>query len=193
MAAATISCRLMEHVLGPGTYRSDADWNRALLAAMSLAVELNFEGVGIMTQRRMLVPAALALALGLAGCETLADAVKQGMTASLTGAQEVPGPGDVDGSGTAEITIVDATDNVCFDLRVRNIAPATAAHLHRGRRGEAGPPVVTLQAPSDGSAKGCVNVPGALADEIEANPVAFYVNIHNAEFPDGAIRGQLAR
>ncbi len=146
-----------------------------------------------MIHRRTLVPAALALAVGLSGCETVADAVKQGMTASLTGAQEVPGPGDPDGSGTAEITIVDATDNVCFDIRVRNIAPATAAHIHRGLPGEAGPAVVPLQPPDDGSAEGCLNAPGALADEIEANPAAFYVNIHNAEFPAGAIRGQLAR
>ena len=148
-----------------------------------------------MIDTRKLAPAALALAAGLAlaGCETVADAVKQGMTASLTGAQEVPGPGDMDGSGTAEITIVDATDNVCYDVNVRNIGPATAAHIHRGMRGEAGPPVVTLEAPTDGGAEGCVSAPGALADEIEANPAAFYVNVHNAEFPNGAVRGQLAR
>ena len=148
-----------------------------------------------MIDTRKFAPAALALAAGLAlaGCETVADAVKQGMTASLTGAQEVPGPGDMDGSGTAEITIVDATDNVCYDVNVRNIGPATAAHIHRGMRGEAGPPVVTLEAPTDGGAEGCVSAPGALADEIEANPAAFYVNVHNAEFPNGAVRGQLAR
>ena len=148
-----------------------------------------------MIDTRKFAPAALALAAGLAlaGCETVADAVKQGMTASLTGAQEEPGPGDMDGSGTAEITIVDATDNVCYDVNVRNIGPATAAHIHRGMRGEAGPPVVTLEAPTDGGAEGCVSAPGALADEIEANPAAFYVNVHNAEFPNGAVRGQLAR
>jgi hypothetical protein len=148
-----------------------------------------------MIETRTFAPVALALAAGLtlAGCETVADAVKQGMTASLTGAQEVPGPGDSDGSGTAEITIVDATDNICFDLNVRNIAPATAAHIHRGMRGEAGPPVVTLEAPTDGGAEGCISAPGALADEIEANPAAFYVNVHNAEFPNGAVRGQLGR
>ncbi len=28
--------------------------------------------------------------------------------------------------------------------------------------------------------------------EILANPSAYYVNVHNAEFPSGAIRGQLA-
>ena len=136
---------------------------------------------------------ALVAGLALAGCETVADAVKQGMTASMTGAQEVPGPGDTDGSGTAEITIVDATDNVCYDLNVRNVGPATAAHIHRGARGVAGPPVVTLEAPTDGGSEGCISAPGALADEIEANPAAFYVNVHNAEFPDGAVRGQLQR
>ena len=148
-----------------------------------------------MINKSMLAPATLALVAGLAlaGCETVADAVKQGMTASMTGAQEVPGPGDTDGSGTAEITIVDATDNVCYDLNVRNIGPATAAHIHRGARGVAGPPVVTLEAPTDGGSEGCISAPGALADEIEANPAAFYVNVHNAEFPDGAVRGQLQR
>jgi hypothetical protein len=149
----------------------------------------------IMIDKRTFAPAALALvaALALAGCETVADAVKQGMTASMTGAQEVPGPGDADGSGTAEITIVDATDNVCYDLNVRNIAPATVAHIHRGAQGVAGPPVVTLEAPTDGGSEGCISAPGALADEIEANPAAFYVNVHNAEFPNGAVRGQLGR
>lgn len=148
-----------------------------------------------MIHKSMLAPATLALVAGLAlaGCETVADAVKQGMTASLTGAQEVPGPGDTDGSGTAEITIVDATDNVCYDVNVRNIGPATAAHIHRGGTGVAGPPVVTLEAPTDGGSEGCISAPGALADEIEANPAAFYVNVHNAEFPNGAVRGQLQR
>ncbi len=140
----------------------------------------------------MLVPVLACAGLGLAGCETVADAVEKGVIASLTGSQEVPGPGDPDGSGSAEFTSVDSTDNVCFDIKVRNIEPATAAHVHRGATGVAGPPVITLQAPTDGESKGCISVPGALADEIEANPAAFYVNIHNARYPDGAIRGQLA-
>jgi hypothetical protein len=136
--------------------------------------------------------AALA-ATALSGCETVADATNPALRASLTGSQEVPGPGDTDGSGTAEISIVDATDNVCFDLHVRNIAPATAAHIHRGLAGEPGPPVITLEAPTDGSSDGCISAPGALADEIYANPAGFFVNVHNSEFPTGAVRGQLSR
>lgn len=147
-----------------------------------------------MIRNRTATPAVLALAasaFALAACETVADAVADGHIASLTGAAEVPGPGDPDGSGRAEITIIDATDNVCFDIDVLGIAPATAAHIHRGVAGVSGPPVVTLEAPTDGDSDGCVSVGGALADEIEANPSGFYVNVHNAEYPGGAVRGQL--
>ena len=133
------------------------------------------------------------LALGLAGCETVADAVDESYTASMTGAQEVPGPGDPDASGKAEITVVDATDNVCYEFDVRGLAPATVAHIHRGAMGVAGPPVVTLEPPVDGERDGCVAAPGAIADEIQRNPSAFYVNVHNAEYPNGALRGQLRR
>jgi hypothetical protein len=38
-----------------------------------------------------------------------------------------------------------------------------------------------------------VDVDRGLAGRIASNPRAFYVNIHTAEFPDGAVRGQLHR
>jgi hypothetical protein len=144
-------------------------------------------------QKKLYRPTVLAFgaALALAGCETVAESIDETFTASLSGAQEVPGPGDVDGTGEAEVTIVDAVDNVCYELGVRGIAPATAAHIHRGAMGVAGPPVVTLETPADGESVGCTQAPEAIADEIEANPAGFYVNVHNAEFPNGAIRGQL--
>lgn len=131
-------------------------------------------------------------ALALAGCETVAESVDETYSAALTGAEEIPGPGDPDGSGNAEVTIVDAVDNVCYEINdVTGISPATAAHIHRGAPGVAGPPVVTLQAPTDGESQGCIQAPEAIADEIEANPAGFYINVHTADFPNGAIRGQL--
>lgn len=147
--------------------------------------------MGITDRGLLMGGAVLVLALG--GCETVADGIADSAVAGLSGAQEVPGPGDLDGRGRAEITIVDATDNVCFDPKVRAIAPATAAHIHRGRMGVAGPPVVPLSPPIDGERDGCVATSGALADEIKANPSDFHVNIHSAEFPNGAVRGQLRR
>lgn len=116
-------------------------------------------------------------------------------TAQLSGAAEVPGPGDPDGSGTATIRLRPEQREVCFDLTVSNIGPATAAHIHEGAEGVAGPVVVPLDpAPTGGSSSGCVSdVDPVLIRNIVQNPGQYYVNVHNEEFPDGAIRGQLGR
>ena len=116
-------------------------------------------------------------------------------TAQLSGAAEVPGPGDPDGSGTATIRLSLEADEMCFDLTASNIGPATAAHIHEGAEGVAGEVVVPLDpAPAEGSSSGCLSdVDNALLQNIIENPEQYYVNVHNEEFPDGAIRGQLAR
>jgi hypothetical protein len=116
------------------------------------------------------------------------------MTINLTGAAEVPGPGDTDGTGTAKITLKQAEGKVCFELTVSNIGEATAAHIHEAPAGKAGPPVVTLApAPASGSSKECVTASADVIKKIMANPANFYVNVHNAEFPNGAVRGQLSK
>ena len=104
----------------------------------------------------------------------------------LTGDAEVPGPGDPDGSGLARITLNQGLRKVCFDLEVFDIEPAFAAHIHRGAAGENGPVVVTLGPPTGGVAP-------SLIKEIRQHPSGFYVNVHNAEFPPGALRGQLSK
>lgn len=54
----------------------------------------------------------------------------QTLSASLTGLQEAPGPGDSDGSGTAQITLNVGLGTVCWDLTWANIDSPTAAHIH---------------------------------------------------------------
>jgi hypothetical protein len=126
---------------------------------------------------------------GAASCEGSRLAT---LRAGLTGEKEVPGPGDPDGSGTAVVKVYKA--QVFFTLTVENIAPANAAHIHLGLRDEAGPVVATLAPPpTDGSSSACVDIPRALSLELREHPTRYYVNVHNAEFPDGAIRGQLHR
>ena len=143
--------------------------------------------------RTMLLAACGALALG--GCETVDEAVNEVIgnrfVATLGGAAEVPGPGDPDGWGMARITVNDAANQICTDLEVRGLTDVTAAHIHRGGPQEAGPPVVTLDAPDDNDSDDCDAATDALIDEIRRNPRGFYVNVHTSDFPNGAIRGQV--
>jgi len=115
------------------------------------------------------------------------------LTTTLTGAAEVPGPGDPDGSGEALITLNQGRRLVCFQLSVADIAPATAAHIHAGAVGVAGPVVVGLTPPTSGFSSGCVSADPDLIKDIRQNPEEYYVNVHNAQFPPGAIRGQLSK
>ena len=116
--------------------------------------------------------------------------------ARMTGAQEVPGPGDPDGKGIAKITLLPGYGTVCFRIRVRNITlPATAAHIHPGERGVAGPVLIPLGAPdASGKVRGCTtDVDPAVIRDIWSNPRSYYVNVHTSDFPAGAVRGQLHR
>ncbi len=133
------------------------------------------------------------------GAEATADASVSGGNMSfgttLAGANEVPGPGDEDGTGTAAVTFDMTNGQVCYNISVQNIAlPAAAGHIHRGAAGESGPVVVPFDVVPDasGNAASCVLVEAALLQEIAGNPAGFYVNIHTSEFPDGAVRGQVA-
>ena len=113
------------------------------------------------------------------------------LEANMTGEKEVPGPGDRNGRGSAEVKVF--RSKVCYELRVERIRPATAAHIHEGSRGVAGDIRVTLNTPRDGSSRGCEDISRALSRDLREHPKAYYVNVHNNKFPDGAIRGQLHR
>jgi len=148
-----------------------------------------------MTNGKLIGLATLGSA-SLIATAVIAEPVANGgrkLETTLTGAAEVPGPGDPDGSGTAKVVVNYGQKRVCYELEVSGIAPATAAHIHFAPVGVAGGVVVPLAAPSDGDSSGCVDVAAELAKNILKNPAAYYVNVHNADFPAGAIRGQLAK
>ena len=113
------------------------------------------------------------------------------LTTLLTGADEAPSPGDPDGTGSVTLTLDQEQAEVCFELTVAGIAPATAAHIHKGPAGVAGPIVVGLTPPTSGSASGCVGLDPAQIADILRHPGDYYVNVHNLPFPNGALRGQL--
>jgi CHRD domain len=140
-----------------------------------------------------LLLAGALLALGAPGAAAAGHITV--LSASLTGGQEVPGPGDPDGSGRAVVALDGG--KACFALRWSGIAAPVAAHIHAAPRGVAGDIVVPFfsgEVPAPlSSAAGCVPVDPALAAAIAEHPGRYYVNIHTAEFPGGAIRGQLHR
>ena len=122
--------------------------------------------------------------------------------------------GDHDGRGEAYVFGIDndpGRTTLCYVLTVEKIAEldqaplagVRMAHIHRGAPGENGPVVANLAWPLDGESADClregdtrggnpVYVNGGSAAEILSNPEGFYVNVHNSEYPAGAVRGQLA-
>jgi hypothetical protein len=149
---------------------------------------------------------ALALvATGLGGTAALGDHDDTKLTAKLTGRQEVP-QADPDGEGKAKVKIDVAAGRACFELRFDDTGTPSRGHIHQGARGVNGPIVVAFfelrstDAPAtdarhdaleEGALKDCVSADAAVLQDIAANPDGYYVNLHNARFPGGAIRGQL--
>ena len=139
--------------------------------------------------------ATMAALAGPAAAQTADDPAMEEpsppvLTTALTGEEEVPGPGDPDGSGSAVIVPV-SPDTVCFVLTASGIDPATDAHIHEAPPGEAGPIVLPLTPPTNGASGGCSEAEPALVGDLQQRPSDFYVNVHNEPFPEGAIRGQL--
>lgn len=115
------------------------------------------------------------------------------LTATLTGAAEVPGPGDADGRGTAELTVNPGQGSVCYTITWSGIDSPSAAHIHSGAAGTAGGVVVPLTVGAGGTIEGCAGITREQAMALIQSPGDFYANLHNAAFPAGAIRGQLSK
>ena len=135
----------------------------------------------------------LLLGFAVGGLALPAIAATTTMSTTLTGSAEAPGPGAAKGAGSAELTFDGDKGQVCYTLTANGTDTPTMAHIHKGAVGVPGPVVVPLTAPTDGSAKGCASIAADLMSAILATPSDYYVNVHTAAFPKGAIRGQLGR
>jgi hypothetical protein len=137
--------------------------------------------------------AALAIAavlLGALALATVAFGKTTTLRASLSGSVEVP-KGAPSGSGKATITLDSAKGKVCWSFKsLKGVAGPNAAHIHTGKAGKAGAVVVPLGGKFKTS--GCQSgVSKSLIGKIAKSPGSYYVNIHNAKYPAGAVRGQL--
>lgn len=160
-------------------------------------------------RRRSLMFLILAATVSLATVGGVVQAADDtvALTARLSGAQEVP-PADPDGRGKAEMTVDAAAGEICFDIKLEDVATPNRGHIHKQVAGQNGPIVVTFfelrpgDAPANdprheaierGRIADCATADPALLADIVANPDQYYVNVHNSRFPGGALRCQIER
>jgi MYXO-CTERM domain-containing protein len=133
--------------------------------------------------------ACVCAAAGLLGLTGGALGADYFWTIPLDGLQE-PDGGDLDGFGTAVLHINDddpAAPFIDWEFTAFGIdMPLTGAHIHDGDFGVNGPPVVDFSGQMSGTGLVDLDLLNVLA-----SPEGFYVNLHNAAFPGGAIRGQI--
>ncbi|MEW2550943.1 CHRD domain-containing protein [Streptomyces zhihengii] len=118
----------------------------------------------------------------------------------MTGAHEVPekgGPAVNDPDGKAVALVKIKGDRIVFAMQWQGFVPSQG-HIHQGAAGQNGEvrvPLFGTEMPgSVHSAAGHGTIEDAkLADRLRAHPSGFYLNLHSAEFPGGAVRGQLKR
>jgi hypothetical protein len=147
--------------------------------------------------RRLTTPLAITLlaagtALGTVAVAGSAAADQGGVPAvPLNTEQETTGS-NTGASGFFSYTIEGG--QLCYTVTVRNLsANAVAAHIHVGPRHVAGPVVIPLVVPLATSfeTSGCTTPAPAVLADLQANPRAYYVNVHTPTFPGGEVRGQL--
>jgi hypothetical protein len=84
---------------------------------------------------------------------------------------------------------------ICWRITVTGLTDVTAAHIHY----RTGPKATTvavplaLPEPFHAPAKGCTNASRSLLSQIVRHPGLFYVNVHTASYPSGAVSGMLKR
>lgn len=129
---------------------------------------------------------------------------QQDYDANLTGDAEVP-PVTTNATGLAELELNDDGDEMSFDIQVEDIEGATQAHIHQGREGVNGDPVVWLfnstepTDEEDGTLESgdftAEDFVGPLQGQNMTDLVELmddgraYVNVHTEANPGGEIRG----
>jgi hypothetical protein len=142
-----------------------------------------------MKMLRLSLMAAVAV-----GMTTFGSSDAWALVAVLKGVNQVGTAGDPDGFGTAVAEIVSPT-KICFSVIVSKIDKPTEFHIHQGVKGTNGDVAVPFVPPPGGNPgfnAGCTSgLSPLLVNRIRRNPTAYYVNVHTAAFPEGAVRGQL--
>ncbi|HKZ56423.1 MAG TPA: CHRD domain-containing protein [Thermodesulfovibrionales bacterium] len=126
--------------------------------------------------------------------------------AKLSGGKVVP-PVKTTAKGEAIFRLSKEGNELTYKLTVTNIENVTAAHIHEGKYGKNGPPIVSLftgpkkEHEFTGKlAEGTItakDLKGSLKGKLFSHFIQMiedghaYVNVHSETHPDGEIRGQI--
>jgi hypothetical protein len=135
--------------------------------------------------------AALLPVTGVAGFAGAAEG-PQSYTVAMTGEEETPVPGPKGATGTITMNIDSAAGQLCYSgLTYEGPGKADQGHIHKGAKGMAGPVAINLGLLEEGK-DACVTADKKALDAVLADPGGHYVNLHTAEYPGGAVRGQVS-
>ncbi len=95
------------------------------------------------------------------------------------------------GQGNGVVRVDRSSGEICVVITTHGTEPLSAGHIHEKTAGsQVGDVVVELVQVSDTKFKGCtVNPP--VAAGLLTMPSDYYLNVHNAPYPGGALRGDL--
>jgi len=127
--------------------------------------------------------------------------------AVLSGDEDMPMAVPTKSTGDVKIMVNKDGAELTFVLTINKIENVTAAHIHAGKKGEEGPPIVGLFGgpKKDGMFSGILSR-GTILDKDLSGPLAgktvadlikmikngeAYVNVHTIAHPGGEVRGQL--
>ena len=116
-------------------------------------------------------------------------------SANLSGKSEVP-PVGTKASGTAQFQISADGKQIDYELNVKDLNNFMMAHIHQGKSGENGPPIVMLSMGKGKITSGDLQGPlsGEQLSDLEklVQNGNTYVNVHTQQNQNGEIRGQIA-
>jgi hypothetical protein len=147
----------------------------------------------------LLIGALLSVGVVAGGAKKPGSSSDWGVSTVLNGKNEIGATGkkragDSDGFGAFAATT--QAGKLCYALAVGGLDTPVAAHIHQAKRNKNGPIVIPLTQPSSGdpgASSACITPDPGLLAAIGKHPNRYYVNVHTAAFPDGAVRGQLKK
>src|SRR5262245_2521123 len=163
-------------------------------SAASVANDSSTDGDDLVKRKLTFLSVTAAVALLAIGTTAMANHSKtqKHYKAKLQAREEVPSPKDTSVRAGGKFTATLDGSSLSWKLEFRHLTgSATAAHIHLGKKGKAGPVIVPLCGPCSSGATGSVKVSSKVASQLDHNQA--YVNVHTAKNPGGEIRGQLGR